>query len=48
MYFNVYDVFYSLNSHQRFSAMIPSIFNVMSLLQQYRHTNVFNPVTITP
>jgi len=34
MCFNVYDVFYSLNSHQHVSAAIAVIFRVM-LLQEY-------------
>jgi len=47
MHFNVYDVFYSLNSHQHVSAAIAAIFSVM-LLQQYKGTNVVSCVTFTP
>jgi len=34
MHFNVYDVVYSLNSHQHVSATIAAIFRVMLLLQE--------------
>jgi len=34
MYFNVYDVIYSLNSHQYVSAAIAAIFSVKLLLQE--------------
>jgi hypothetical protein len=47
MYFNVYDVFYSLNSHQHVSAGIPAIFKVM-VLQDYKRTNFVNCVAVTP
>ena len=45
MQFNVYDVFYSLNSHQHVSAAIAAIFSVMLLLQQLNRTNVVSCVT---
>ena len=48
MHFSVYDVFYSLYCHQHVSADIAAIFRVMSLLQKYGCTDVFNCVTITP
>jgi len=47
MHFDVYDVFYSLNSHQRVSARIPAIIRVM-LLQEYERTNFVNCVAATP
>ena len=40
MHFNVYDVFYSLNSQRHVSAAVAAIFRVMLLLQQYKDTNV--------
>ena len=48
MYFNIYDVVYSQCFHTHVSASIPATFRVMLLLQQYRRTNVFNSVNITP
>jgi len=36
IHFNMYDVFYSLCSHQHVSAGIPAIFRVMLLLQEYK------------
>ena len=47
MNFNIYDVFYSQCSHQHVPAGIPAIFSVI-LLQEYKHTNVVNGVTIIP
>ena len=51
MRFNIYDVVYSQCCHQHVSASIhyknPTIFRVI-LLQEYRRTDVFNCVTITP
>jgi len=47
MHFDVYDVFYSLNSHQHVSARIPAIFRVI-LLQEYKRTNFFNCVVVIP
>jgi len=50
MHFNVYYVFYSLNSHQHVSAVIAVIFRVIFLsfndqfdvcLQEYKYTFVF-------
>ena len=46
MYFNVYDVFYSLYSHQHVSAAIAVIFTVI-LLQEYEGTNVVSCVADT-
>jgi len=48
MHFDVYDVFYSLNSQRRVSAAIAAIFRVMLLLQQYKGTNVVTCVAVTP
>jgi hypothetical protein len=47
MHFNVYDVYYSLNSHQLVTAAIPAIFRVMILLQEYKSTNVVSCVAVT-
>jgi len=47
MHFNVYEVFYSLHSHQHVSAIIAAIFRVI-LLQQYNTTNVVSRVAVTP
>jgi hypothetical protein len=46
MHFNIYDVFYSLYSHQHILAAFAAIFGVM-LLQEYNNTNVVSWV-ITP
>jgi len=48
LYFSVYDVFYSLNSHQHVSVSIAAIFNVMLLLQEYKIINVVSRVPFTP
>jgi hypothetical protein len=48
MYFNVYDVLYSLNSHQHVSAANVAIFRLMYLLKEYKGTNVVNCVAVTP
>jgi len=48
MYYNIYEAFYSQCSQQHVSAGILAIFRVMLLLQEYKHTNVVNCVTITP
>ena len=48
MQFNVYDVFYSPNSHKHISAAIVAIFRVVLLLQQYKGTNVISCVAVTP
>jgi len=48
MHFNVYEVFYSLNSQRHVSAPIAAIFRVMLLLQQYRGTNVVICVAVNP
>jgi hypothetical protein len=47
MHYNVYDVFYSQFSRQHVSAAIEAIFRVMSLLQEYRGTNVVSCVVLT-
>lgn len=44
--FNICDVFYSQCSHQHVSAGILAILRVMTLLKEYKRTNV--AVTITP
>jgi len=43
----VYDVFYSLTSHQHVLAATEAIFNMMLLLQEYKGTNVLSCV-VTP
>jgi len=48
MHSKVYDVFYSLTSHQHVSAAIVAIFRVMLLLQEYKSTNVVSFVAVTP
>jgi hypothetical protein len=48
MYFNVYDVFHSLYSHQHISAASVAIFRVMLLLEEYKGTSVAGCVTINP
>jgi hypothetical protein len=48
MHLNVYNVFYSLNSHQHFSATTAAIFKVMLLLQEYKGTNVVSCVVVIP
>jgi len=48
MHLNVYDVFYSLNSHQHVSATTTAIFRVVILLQEYKGTNVVSFVVVTP
>jgi hypothetical protein len=47
MHFSVYNVFYSLYSHQHVSAAIVAIFRVM-LLQEYKSTNVISCVAVNP
>ena len=47
MHFHVYDIFYSLHSHQEVSATIAVIFRVI-LLQEYKCTNVVSCVAVTP
>jgi len=46
MHFNDCDVFYSIYSHQHVSAAIAAIF--ILLLQEYKGTNVFICVAVTP
>jgi len=43
MHFNIYDVFYSLNSYQHVSAAIAAIFR-MILLQEYNGISVVSCV----
>jgi len=43
MHFNVYDVFYSLNSYQHVLAAIAAIFRV--ILQEYKCINVVSCVS---
>jgi hypothetical protein len=47
MHSNVYDVFYSLYSHQHVSAAIAAIYSVMLLLQEYNGANVVGCVAIS-
>jgi len=47
MHYNVYDVFYSQFSCQHVLATIAAIFRVMSLLQEYKGTNVVSCDVIT-
>jgi len=47
LHFNVYDVFYSLNSHQHVSAAIAVIFRVI-LLKEHKGTHVVSCVAVTP
>jgi len=47
MHCSVYDVFYSLYSHQHVAAAISAIFKVMLLSQQYKGINVGICVTVT-
>ena len=46
MHYNVYDVFYSLRTHQHVSVATPAIFKVL-LLQEYRKTNMVSCVAVT-
>jgi len=48
MYFNVYYVLYSLNSHQYVSAAIAAIFSVKLLLQEYKRINLVSCAAVTP
>jgi hypothetical protein len=47
MHFNIYNVFYSLNSHQLVSISIAAIFRVI-LLKENKGTNVVSCVAVTP
>jgi hypothetical protein len=47
LHFNVYDVFYSINSHQHVSAAIAAIFRVI-LLKEHKGTNVVTCFAVTP
>jgi len=48
MHFSVYDIFYSLYSHQHVSAGLAAIFRVLLVLQERKGTNVVSHVTVTP
>jgi hypothetical protein len=48
MNFGIYDVFYSLNSHQHVSAGIPCHPQCDAVTEEHKNTNVFFRVTITP
>jgi len=45
-HFNIYDVFYSLYSHQHVSAVTAAIFRVMLLLQEYKCAHVISYVAV--
>jgi hypothetical protein len=47
MHYYVYNVLYSLYSHQHVSAAVAAIFSVI-LLQQYNGTNVVSCVAVIP
>jgi hypothetical protein len=47
MHFNIYDVFYSLNSQPNVSAAIAAIFRVI-FLKEHKSTNVVSCVAVTP
>jgi len=47
MHFNVYGIFYSLNSQQHVSAAIAAIFRV-TFLKEHKDTNVVSCVAVTP
>jgi len=47
MHISVYDVFYSLYSHQHVSAALAAIFRVL-ILQEHKGTHVVSCVTVTP
>ena len=44
MSFNIYDIFYSQNSHQRVSADIPAILSVIFL---HKNIEIQMPLTVT-
>ena len=48
MQFNVYDIFYSLNSHHHVSAAIAAMFKVMILLEEYKGAKVVSCVSVNP
>jgi len=48
MHINIYDILYSLNSHQNVSATIAAIFRILLLLQEYKDTNVVIHVAGNP
>jgi len=48
MHFGIYNVFYSLNSHQHVSVGTPAIFRAMLLLKEYEITNMIRCVAVTP
>jgi hypothetical protein len=44
----VYDVFYSITSHQHVLAATEAIFCIMLILREYKGTNVISYVSVTP
>ena len=48
MRLNVYDVFYSINSHQNVSAAFAAIFTVTLLLQKCKGTDVIACIAVIP
>jgi hypothetical protein len=48
MLLNVYDIFYSLYSHQHVSPTTAAVFRVMLLLQENKGTNAVTFVTVNP
>ena len=48
MHYNVYDVFYSLNSHQHVSAAIEVMFRVMILFATIHMYNMVSCAAIIP
>ena len=47
MHFDVCDVFYSHFSHKYVSAAVATIFRAMSILQEYKRTDVVVCVVVT-
>jgi len=47
MHLKVYDVLYSLNSHQHVLAAIVAIFSVMLLSQEYKSSNQYTTPSYT-
>jgi hypothetical protein len=47
MHFNVYDIFYSLCSHQNVLAVNAAIFKVILLIKEYKGKNVVSCVAVT-
>jgi hypothetical protein len=48
MHFTVYDVFYSLSSHQKVSSALTDTFEVMLKLQEYKGTNLVSCFAVNP